>query len=87
MKLTGEKNCSRKNILNKMLDQWRLADSQSRSFLANDPGLLIKGDMYCLDTHAIKDAQTFITEILDENSKGSWKPRTSSTKKKSGDGI
>ncbi len=73
-KLTNSTTVSRKDIINPELAKWRLADGNSRAYIANDRGILKQGDHLCLDKHAQNEADQFINDINNSQIIGSWKP-------------
>lgn len=72
--LTGVPLSSSKG-LTPILKAWRLYDGNTRARLAKEKGIVRNGDQLSLDAHATRDAQRFITEILDDQAAGSWRPR------------
>lgn len=75
--IMGEDTVSRKEVLNPLLEKWRLNNANTRGYISNDRGILQNGDLLSLDFHAEKEAKMFITEILDENKEGKWSPESS----------
>jgi len=73
-KLTGAAFSSRQG-LTPILREWRLYDGNSRSRLAKEKGILRDGDELRLDAHSRRDAEKYITEILDASMEGTWRPR------------
>jgi len=65
---------SRKDIINPELSRWRLADGNSRNYIAIDRGIIKNGDQLCLDHHAQNEADQFILDIKDSEKTGTWKP-------------
>lgn len=75
-KLMNSPSVSRKDIVNPELVKWRLADGNSRGYIASDRGIIKQGDQLCLDIHAQNEADEYIRDIEDSEKIGSWKPGT-----------
>lgn len=73
-KLTGNSISSRSG-LTPLLQEWRLYDGNTRARLKKEKGILRDGDLMKLDAHARRAAETFIDEILDPSTQGSWSPK------------
>lgn len=83
--LTGEKGVQR-SVISKILEDWRLNDGNARNFIGNHQGFKRKGkgnklEMY-LDRPGKTEAEKYISEIRDQELKGSWNPNKTSAKKK-----
>lgn len=73
-RLTDKPLSSRKG-LTPILKEWRLYDGNTRARLAKEKGIVRDGDALTLDTHAQRDAERYIEEVLNEELTGQWKPR------------
>ena len=65
---------SSRNELTPLLKEWRLYDGNTRARLAKEKGIVRDDDNLKLDAHARKAAEGYISEVLDENISGRWKP-------------
>lgn len=75
-RLAGQKGASSKNVLVPLLKGWRVYDGNTRASLARHKGIIRTGDELQLDFHAQAEADQFISEILDDEIEGEWKPGT-----------
>ncbi len=73
-RFTGQPLSSRKG-LTPLLREWRLYDGNTRARLAKERGIIRSGDNLSLDTHARRDAEQFVADILNDEVAGQWKPR------------
>ena len=73
-RLKGEDLVSARKIVVPILRQWRAYSGSIRQAIAAHKGIIREGDFISLDEHAKRDAERFIDEILDPNTKGSWAP-------------
>jgi len=73
-KMMNSPSVSRKAIINPELIRWRLANGNSRDFIAKDMGIIKHGDKLSLDQHAQNEADQFIRDIENPEIIGSWKP-------------
>jgi len=71
--LTGSSPSSRK-IVTPILKDWRLYDGNTRHMISADKGILRSGDSLSLDLHARNEAEHFMSEIVDEQVTGTWRP-------------
>lgn len=74
-KLTGEKTVSSRKVLLPILKEWRAYDGNTRPALANHKGIHRNGDNLSLDAISRNDAETYITEVLDDSVHGTWNPK------------
>ncbi len=79
--LTGQDSMSSRKVLTPLLKEWRAYDGNTRRALSTHRGILREGDNLMLDAHAKKDAERFVTEILDDEVQGTWKPAASGKKR------
>ncbi len=75
-KMMNSPSVSRKEIIYPELVRWRLANGNTRGFIANDRGIIKNDDQLSLDNHAQKEADQFIEDIGNLEKRGSWKPGT-----------
>jgi len=73
-RLSGEKSASSKRIVKPILEHWRAYTGNTRTALANHPGIIREGDTLALDHHATIEAEKFMHDIKDPNLVGSWQP-------------
>jgi hypothetical protein len=71
-KLKGNASVSSRGVLVPILRQWRAYDGNTRSQLAQHKGIRRDGDMLSLDAIARRDAETYMKEILDPSTRGTW---------------
>ncbi|MGH2396565.1 MAG: hypothetical protein ACRDFW_06165 [bacterium] len=81
-KLTGQASASSKNLLVPILRKYRVYDGNTRGILAKHKGLLREGDELSLDAFCQQEAETYIKEILDPSTAGTWGPSSSGTRAK-----
>lgn len=82
-KLKGERAVSSRKVLLPILKEWRAYDGNTRPALAHHKGIHRDGDQLSLDTIAKKDAEKYISEILDDSVTGTWNPNGRSSRKAS----
>jgi len=87
-RLTGNKTTPSKEIINPILQKWRAYTANTRHVIAAHKGIHLDKGQYSLDQYSQRDADKYITEILDESVPGDWNPSTRGTKahKKKSDG-
>ena len=73
-RLTQKPLSSRKG-LTPLLKEWRIYDGNTRARLARERGIVRTGDSLSLDTHARRDAERYIDDVLNEETSGNWRPR------------
>lgn len=73
-KLTGQNQTSRKSIINPLLNDWRIYNGNIRKTIRDYKGIITDGDLIKLDTHAKKEAQGILEEIIDPSIEGQWSP-------------
>lgn len=81
--LNGQTKTSSKKLVLPVLREWRAYDPNVRGAIANHQGIKRDGDLLSLDIHSKRDAATYIEQIRDESTKGSWSPVASKSKKTS----
>jgi hypothetical protein len=70
-RLAGSAASSRKTVT-PILRDWRLYDGNARRMIATDKGIVRSGDLLSLDSHARRDAERFMAEMLEDGTKGTW---------------
>ncbi|MFY9317530.1 MAG: hypothetical protein WAO95_18480 [Burkholderiales bacterium] len=73
-RLTQKPLSSRKG-LTPLLKEWRVYDGNTRARIAKERGIIRSGDSMSLDTHARRDAERYIDDILNEETTGIWRPK------------
>jgi hypothetical protein len=81
--LTGSTSLSSRKVLVPILKSWRCYDGNTRPALAKQKGILRTGDNLSLDAIARKDAEKYITEVLDDAAVGNWNPNAKRSKRSS----
>jgi hypothetical protein len=81
--LTGSTSLSSRKVLVPILKSWRCYDGNTRPAMAKQKGILRSGDNLSLDVIARKDAEKYITEVLDDAVVGSWNPNAKRSKRSS----
>jgi len=80
-KLSGESAASSRRIVKPVLENWRAYTGNTRAALASHQGIIRNGDALSLDQHAKREAEEYISQMLDDEVKGAWNP-TSVAKRK-----
>jgi hypothetical protein len=82
-KLREERAVSSRKVLLPILKEWRAYDGNTRLALARHKGIHRDGDLISLDAIAKKDAEKYVSEVLDEATQGTWNPNGRSARKPS----
>jgi hypothetical protein len=72
--LFGSRELSSRKVLVPVLREYRLYDGNTRRLIAEDKGIMRNGDSLTLDAHARAEAESFLHDIQDTSSKGTWQP-------------
>ncbi len=85
--LTGNEECSRREVINPLLKEWRAYDGGVRGEIANHNGIIsVNNRTIKLDRHAKLEAKKIVARVLDSKIMGTWSPnRISKPKKKAGE--
>jgi hypothetical protein len=73
-------------VLVGVLEEWRLYDGNTRGMIASHKGIIRTKEGYTLDVHAKREAENFISEVLDSGVTGTWSPSSKTNKKNKSSG-
>ncbi len=73
-KFNGQEELDRQSILKPLLDDWRVNNGNTRDAINKHRGIINTRSTVKLDSHAKKEAEKIINEILDDEYEGKWKP-------------
>lgn len=80
--LSGESAASSRRIVKPILENWRAYTGNTRNALASHQGIIRNGDSLSLDQHAKREAEDYISQILDDEIQGAWNPTSLARKKR-----
>lgn len=83
--LTGERGVSSRQIVKPALEDHRVYNGNTRKAIKAHRGIRRDGDLIILDAHAMRDAEEFVAQILDDAVKGAWSPSQSARRTKKND--
>lgn len=83
--LTGERGVSSRLIIKPALEDHRVYNGNTRKAIKAHRGIRREGDLIFLDAHALREAEEFVAQILDDAVKGVWSPAQSTRRTRKND--
>lgn len=80
--LSGESGASSRRLVKPILENWRAYTGNTRNALASHQGIVRDGDSLSLDQHAKREAEEYISQILDDEVQGAWNPNSVAKRKR-----